>query len=66
MVSKLVTNEKIKAGDVIVGLAGYGQSDYETQYNSGLASNGLTSARHDVLHALLLFGQKLLFLNTGS
>jgi len=48
--SKLVTNEKIKAGDVIVGLAGYGQSDYETQYNSGLASNGLTSARHDVLH----------------
>ena len=48
--SKLITNEKIKAGDVIVGLAGYGQSDYETQYNSGLASNGLTSARHDVLH----------------
>ena len=47
--SKLITNEKIKAGDVIVGLAGYGQSNYETSYNSGLASNGLTSARHDVL-----------------
>ena len=48
--SKLVTNEKIKAGDVIVGLAGFGQANYETSYNSGLASNGLTSARHDVLH----------------
>jgi phosphoribosylformylglycinamidine cyclo-ligase len=47
--SKLVTNEKIQAGDVIVGLAGYGQTNYETAYNSGLASNGLTSARHDVL-----------------
>jgi phosphoribosylformylglycinamidine cyclo-ligase len=48
--SKLVTNEKIKPGDVIVGLAGFGQAKYETSYNSGLASNGLTSARHDVLH----------------
>jgi phosphoribosylformylglycinamidine cyclo-ligase len=48
--SKLITNEKIKAGDVIVGLAGFGQAAYETAYNSGLASNGLTSARHDVLH----------------
>ncbi len=48
--SKLITNEKIKAGNVIVGLAGYGQANYETEYNSGLASNGLTSARHDVLH----------------
>lgn len=47
--SKLVTNEKIQAGDVIVGLAGYGKSDYETEYNSGIASNGLTSARHDML-----------------
>ncbi|MDZ4792656.1 MAG: AIR synthase-related protein [Bacteroidota bacterium] len=47
--SKLVTNEKIGAGDVIVGLAGFGQAKYETAYNSGLASNGLTSARHDVL-----------------
>jgi phosphoribosylformylglycinamidine cyclo-ligase len=48
--NKLVTNEKIKAGNVIVGLAGFGQTNYETAYNSGLASNGLTSARHDVLH----------------
>lgn len=48
--SKLITNEKIKAGDVIVGLAGFGQSSYETEYNSGIASNGLTSARHDMLH----------------
>jgi len=47
---KLVTNEKIKTGDVIVGLASYGQSNYETEYNSGIASNGLTSARHDMLH----------------
>ena len=48
--SKLVTNEKIKADDVIVGLAGFGQANYEKEYNSGIASNGLTSARHDVLH----------------
>jgi phosphoribosylformylglycinamidine cyclo-ligase len=48
--SKLVTNDKIKAGDVIVGLAGFGQAKYETAYNSSIASNGLTSARHDVLH----------------
>jgi len=48
--SKLITNENIKAGNVIVGLAGFGQANYETDYNSGLASNGLTSARHDVLH----------------
>jgi phosphoribosylformylglycinamidine cyclo-ligase len=48
--SKLITNDKIKAGDVIVGLAGYGQANYETDYNSGIASNGLTSARHDLLH----------------
>ncbi len=48
--SKLITNEKIKAGDVIVGLASYGQATYESEYNSGIGSNGLTSARHDVLH----------------
>ena len=47
---KIITNEKIKAGDVIVGLAGFGQANYESSYNSGLASNGLTSARHDVLN----------------
>ncbi len=48
--SKLITNEKIQAGDVIVGLAGFGQANYEHDYNSGIASNGLTSARHDILH----------------
>ncbi|MGZ8540996.1 MAG: AIR synthase related protein [Chitinophagaceae bacterium] len=47
---KIISNENIKAGDVIVGLAGFGQANYETSYNSGLASNGLTSARHDVLN----------------
>lgn len=46
---KLITNERISNGDVIVGLASYGQASYETEYNSGLASNGLTSARHDML-----------------
>lgn len=47
--AKLVTNEKIKPGDVIVGLASFGLAGYETEYNSGIASNGLTSARHDML-----------------
>jgi len=47
---KLITNDKIQAGNVIVGLASFGQSHYETAYNSGLGSNGLTSARHDVLN----------------
>lgn len=48
--SRLITNEKIAAGQVIVGLAGFGQAAYEKEYNSGIASNGLTSARHDALH----------------
>ncbi len=47
--NKLITNGKIAAGNVIVGLASFGQASYETGYNSGLGSNGLTSARHDVL-----------------
>lgn len=47
--SKVISNDKIKAGDVIVGLSSYGQATYETEYNSGIGSNGLTSARHDVL-----------------
>ena len=47
--NKLITNDKIKAGNVIVGFASYGQAVYESAYNSGLGSNGLTSARHDVL-----------------
>ncbi len=47
---KLVTNDRIRPGDVIVGFASFGQSTYETAYNSGIGSNGLTSARHDVLN----------------
>lgn len=47
--NKLITNDKISAGDVIVGFASAGKAVYETEYNSGLGSNGLTSARHDVL-----------------
>lgn len=47
--AKLITNDKIAAGQVIVGFSSYGQASYETSYNSGLGSNGLTSARHDVL-----------------
>lgn len=46
---KLVTNEKIDAGNVIVGFGSSGKASYENAYNSGLGSNGLTSARHDVL-----------------
>jgi phosphoribosylformylglycinamidine cyclo-ligase len=46
---KIISNDNIKAGDVIVGFASYGQASYETEYNSGIGSNGLTSARHDVL-----------------
>ena len=48
--NKIITNDKIQAGDIIVGFASYGQATYETEYNSGLGSNGLTSARHDVLN----------------
>jgi phosphoribosylformylglycinamidine cyclo-ligase len=48
--SKIISNEKIKAGNVIVGLASFGKSTYEKKYNSGIGSNGLTSARHDVLN----------------
>lgn len=47
--NKIISNNKIKPGDVIVGLASHGQASYETVYNSGIGSNGLTSARHDVL-----------------
>jgi phosphoribosylformylglycinamidine cyclo-ligase len=47
--SKIISNEKIKAGNVIVGLASFGKSTYEDTVNSGIGSNGLTSARHDIL-----------------
>ena len=46
--SDVIDNANIKAGDLIVGLASYGQATYENQYNGGMGSNGLTSARHDV------------------
>ena len=46
--SKVIDNANIQAGDVIVGLASYGQANYEKEYNGGMGSNGLTSARHDV------------------
>lgn len=46
---KLVTTEKMVAGDVVVSLASYGQATYEDEYNSGMGSNGLTSARHELL-----------------
>jgi len=46
--SAVIDNANIQSGDVIVGLASYGQATYETEYNGGMGSNGLTSARHDV------------------
>ncbi len=46
--SDVIDNANIQAGDVIVGLASFGQSSYENSYNGGMGSNGLTSARHDV------------------
>ncbi len=46
---QVISNDRIQPGDVIVGLASFGQATYETQYNGGMGSNGLTSARHDVL-----------------
>lgn len=48
--SEVITNEKIRAGDVIIGLASSGQASYEDSYNSGMGSNGLTSARHDLFN----------------
>ena len=45
----IISNDNIKVGDVIVGLASYGKATYEKEYNGGMGSNGLTSARHDVL-----------------
>jgi phosphoribosylformylglycinamidine cyclo-ligase len=45
---EIITNEKISAGDVIVGLASFGKTKWEDDYNGGMGSNGLTSARHDV------------------
>jgi phosphoribosylformylglycinamidine cyclo-ligase len=49
----VIDNANIKAGDVIVGLESFGQASYEKEYNGGMGSNGLTSARHDVFHNYL-------------
>ena len=49
----VIDNANIKAGDVIVGLESFGQATYENEYNGGMGSNGLTSARHDVFHKYL-------------
>ncbi|MEP6612661.1 MAG: AIR synthase related protein [Mucilaginibacter sp.] len=48
--SDVISNHRIQPGDVIVGLASYGQATYEKEYNGGMGSNGLTSARHDVFN----------------
>ena len=47
--SNVINNANIRAGDIIIGLCSFGQTTYENQYNGGIGSNGLTSARHDVL-----------------
>jgi phosphoribosylformylglycinamidine cyclo-ligase len=51
--SDIISNEKIQAGDVIIGLSSTGQATYEHEYNGGMGSNGLTSARHDVFNKTL-------------
>lgn len=51
--SNVIDNANIKPGDVIVGLESFGQATYEKEYNGGMGSNGLTSARHDVFHKYL-------------
>tara|TARA_R110002072_G_scaffold158863_9_gene309938 strand:+ start:12 stop:680 length:669 start_codon:yes stop_codon:yes gene_type:complete len=51
--SEVIDNANIKVGNVIVGLASFGQATYESEYNGGMGSNGLTSARHDVFHSYL-------------
>ncbi|MFC4872349.1 AIR synthase related protein [Negadavirga shengliensis] len=50
---EVISNDRIQAGDVIVGLASFGQAKYESAYNGGMGSNGLTSARHDIFNKLL-------------
>jgi phosphoribosylformylglycinamidine cyclo-ligase len=51
--SDVISNHNIQSGDVIVGLASFGQAIYESEYNGGMGSNGLTSARHDVFSSYL-------------
>ena len=52
--SDVISNHNIQPGDVIVGLESYGQANYEKEYNGGMGSNGLTSARHDVFNKYLI------------
>jgi len=51
--AEVISNDNIKGGDVIVGLSSYGQASYEEEYNGGMGSNGLTSARHDVFNKIV-------------
>ena len=51
--SDVIDNSNIEDGNVIVGLSSFGQASYETEYNAGMGSNGLTSARHDIFSSLL-------------
>lgn len=51
--NKVISNDNIKVGNVIIGLCSYGKATYETEYNGGMGSNGLTSARHDVFNKSL-------------
>jgi len=51
--NEVISNDKIRPGDVIVGIASFGQAKYETGYNGGMGSNGLTSARHDVFNKVI-------------
>lgn len=64
--SKIISNENIKAGNVIVGLASFGKSTYEKKENSGIGSNGLTSARHDILNKYYAENYKESYDNTLS
>lgn len=50
--NEVISNGQIKGGDVIIGLASFGQASYEKRYNGGMGSNGLTSARHDVFNKI--------------
>lgn len=50
--NQIIHNENIQPGQVIVGFASYGKASYEKEYNSGIGSNGLTSARHDFFHSI--------------
>lgn len=52
--NEVISNDNIKAGDVVVGMTSFGQATYETEYNGGMGSNGLTSARHDVFSKRLM------------